>query len=265
MINVDTNAPPTAATHSAVVIGMDDEADYRTISVLALVSLVLGLTAPLCLMAPLLFALPIAGVALALLAIRRIAVSDGALIGRAAAMIGLALSIASMTAAYTHTTLVQELLSWQSRAVALEWIALLQAGKTEQAFEQTVASKQGPPPPAPAGAPEATAQPQVPPIDTFRQDPVVQFLLDHAQGASVRYVRDEAFDPGVRGDASIQQQFVIGAPKATAGGGTTSIQLIMKRSRGYNGARAQWLVSAYKSDDVASHPSEHDHSAAHNH
>ena len=45
---------------------LDDEPSYRTISVLALVSLMFGLAAPLCLMAPLLFVIPIAGVALAL-------------------------------------------------------------------------------------------------------------------------------------------------------------------------------------------------------
>ncbi len=262
---MEPSAHTTAATHSAVVIGMDDEAGYRTVSSLALVSLVFGLAAPLCLMAPLLFAFPIAGAVLALLAIRRITVSDGALIGRAAAMIGLALSIASMTAAFTHTTLAQELLSRQARATALEWIALLQAGEVEPAFEQTVASKQGSPPPPPAGAPEAAAEPQVPPMDTFRADPIVHFLLAHAQGAPVRYVQDEAFDPGVRGDASVQQQFEIGASEESAGASTTSIQLIMKRSPGYNGSRSQWLVSAYKSDDISPHPPEHDHSVPHDH
>lgn len=261
---MEPSAHTTAANHSAVVIGMDDEAGYRTISILALVSLVLGLTAPLCLMAPLLFALPIAGTIVALLAIRRIAASDGALIGRAAAVIGLALSIASMTAALTHTALAQELLSRQARATALEWIAFLQAGDAEQAFEQTVASKQGSPPPL-ADSPEAAAETQVPPIDTFRADPVVHFLLAHAKGSPVRYVQDEVFEPGVRGEAIIQQRFEIGASAASAEAPTTSVQLIMKRSRGYNGAASKWLVSAYKSDEVLSHPLEHDPSTAHSH
>jgi hypothetical protein len=247
---VESIAHTSAASPPAVVIGADDDAAYRTVSILSIVSLVLGLTAPLALIAPLLFALPIAGAVVAVLAIRRIAVSDGALVGRTAAVIGLALSIASVSAAFTRTALIQELLSRQARAAAFEWFTLLQAGDAERAFQMTTASRQSPPPKDPADPHDAGSEPETPPLETFRVDPVVHFLLDHAQGTPVEYVRDSAFDPGSGGNVRIQQLFTVGATADSGRGSATSVEIVLQRVRGINGAPSQWLVSAYKSDDV---------------
>src|SRR5262245_45308902 len=74
--------------------------DYRTLSVLALVSLVIGLASPLAFAAPLALAIPIIGIAVALVALHRISRSEGLLAGRWAAITGLALSVASIVAVY---------------------------------------------------------------------------------------------------------------------------------------------------------------------
>ncbi len=136
---------------STVVIGAksDEDAAYRTVSILALVSLALGLVSPLAFFAPLLMVLPITGAILGLLAVRRIATSDGALIGRTAALAGLVLSVASITAASTRTQLTQYLLSRQARATAVEWFTLLQHGNVEQAFQLMTSSRQRPAQPHP--------------------------------------------------------------------------------------------------------------------
>ena len=225
---------------------------------MSIVSLVLGLAAPLALIAPLLFAFPIAGAVVAVLAIRRIAASDGAMVGRMAAVIGLALSIASVSAAFTRTALTQELLSRQARATAFEWFKLLQAGDAERAFLMTTASRQSPPPKDPADPRAASSEPETPPVEKFRVDPVVHFLLDHAQGMPVEYVRDTAFDPASSGGERIQQLFIVGAPADSGHGSATSVEIVLQRVRGFRGAPSQWLVSAHQSDDVTADPDQHD-------
>ncbi len=251
-------SPSPSPSPSAVVIGADEDAPYRTVSVLSIVSLVLGLAAPLAMIAPLLFALPIAGAVVAVLAIRRIAASDGLMVGRMAAVIGLALSIASVSAAVTRTALTQELLSRQARAAAFEWFKLLQAGDAERAFLMTLASRQSPPPQDPSDLHDAVSEPETPPLEKFRVEPVVHFLLDHAQGMPVEYVRDSAFDPASNGGERIQQLFVVGAPAAAGDASTTSVEIVLQQVRGYKGAPSQWLVSAYQSDDVTAEPDQHD-------
>lgn len=239
----------TSATDSvsapAVVVGSEEEAGYRTISVLAIVSLVLGIASPLSLIAPLLFAIPICGAALAFLAMRRIAASDGALIGRAAAAIGLALSIASVTAAYSRTTLTQELLSRQARVEALEWCRLLQLGSIEGALQLTSSSIQHPPPPLP----DAPADESPSPLETFRTDPVVKLLLGPGHGETVKYVQDTAFDPGTGGSARIQQQFTVSAAADAGQTSPTTIEIVMQRTGPYGHNPPQWQVSAYRIDD----------------
>ena len=97
----------TTSTPSAVVIGADEDAAYRTLSILSVVSLILGVAAPLAFFAPLLLVIPLAGIATALLAIRHIALSEGALMGRAAALVGLVLSVGCISAAFTRTALTE--------------------------------------------------------------------------------------------------------------------------------------------------------------
>jgi hypothetical protein len=179
-------------------------------------------------------------------------------------LIGLALAIASVTAAFTRTTLSAELLSRQARAAAVDWFSHLQAGEAVKAFELTVTSRQAPPPKAPPGAPEGAAEPQVPPIDTFRADPVVHFLLDHAKGAEVSYDRDMVVDL-TPASPRIQQLYSVDVPTSAGTEPETEIELIMQRVRGYSGAPSQWLVSAYKSDALPLDADGHDHSAPHVH
>jgi hypothetical protein len=230
---------------------------------MALVSLLLGITAPLCVMAPLLFVLPIAGIVLALLALRNIATSDGTLIGRTAALIGLALSIASICMTVARAKVSEEMLSQQARATAIEWIELLQAGKTDEAFEMTSARRKGPPPPSPLNieSPQAVRKP----IDEFRQNPVVHFLEQHAKDADVRYVGDVAFDPGFRGAAMIGQEYDVAASQEPNDKSPTRIQLALERIRGTAGTPWQWLLSNYQSDVLKPHVHEGAGEEAHAH
>ena len=256
MLAVQTSIQNTESPHS-VGFAPDDEAPYRTISVLSIVGLILGIAAPVAFLAPLLYAIPIVGIAITLLAIRRISLSEDSLIGRKAAVIGLVLSVASISAVFARTALFQELLSRQARVVALDWIGDLQSGDAETAFMLTSASRRS----APSGAdgPPDTVS-KLSPLDTFRADPVVHFLLDHAKGAPVTFVKDTAFDPATAGNERIQQLFRVGVPAEIGDAATTTLQVMLQRNGGADGASAPWLVAAYSSDDIESNPAEHDHS-----
>jgi hypothetical protein len=259
---VETRIHSSVESHPAV-IGLDEESNYRTPSVLAIVSLILGLAAPLALFAPLVLLIPIAGALLALMAIRQINASDGALFGRAAASIGLALSIAAIVAVFTRSALTEQLLSRQARATASQWFDFLQAGDLQKAFDLTVASRQAPPK-APPGSEQKETEPQVSPLEMFGADPVVHFLVDHAQGKPVSYVRDEVVDPAAISNARVQQLYEVAVPAESSNSTTTSIELILQRARSYSGGPDEWLVAAYTSHDLQSDPA-HDPHAGHTH
>lgn len=255
---MQSTVPTSDTPPSTLAIGaeIDDDAAYRTISILALVSLGLGLISPLVFFAPLLLVLPIAGAVLGLLAVRRIATSDSALIGRAAALVGIALSVASISAAITRGELSQYLLSRQARATALEWFALLQQGDAEQAFQLMSTSRQRPsiaPPDAPAEQPAAS------PLDEFRAGPVVHFMLDHAKTAAVRYDHEVASELFPTGEARVQQQYSVGVPPPNGDGTSSTVDLVLQRSRGPAGGPFEWQISSATSNDIHVEPHDRDH------
>jgi len=242
---VEANATTSVAGPALGEVRVNEEVGYRSLSVLSIIGLILGLAAPLCLIAPLLLAIPIAGVAVALLAIRRVAASDGALIGRRAAVVALGLCVASMCASVSRSTLTRELLSRQSRQAALQWFALLEAGNAEEAFDMTIASTLPPRGPNP-GDPEAAEETSQSPLEKFRQQPVVHFLLDQAAGAKIRYIEDLAYESGVRGAAQIEQQFAVDLAEQSGGISQATVQMKMRRTP-TNGSW-RWLVADSQSD-----------------
>jgi hypothetical protein len=259
---VETSTSSTVDSRSVGVVGLDEDSTYHSPSVLAIVSLCLGIISPVALFAPLLLALAIAGILIGLLALRQISTSDGALIGRSAALWGVGLSIVAIAAVFTRSAVNEQLLTRQAKAAAEEWFALLQSGESEQAFELTTASRQGPPK-VPPGAPEPETPP-VSPLDTFRADPVVHFLLEHADGKPVKFVRTEIVDPADVTNARIQQLYEVDVPAEVGSRQSTTIEVILQRVRGYGANPAQWLVAAHRSDELPP-PEEHDHHAGHAH
>jgi hypothetical protein len=114
-----------------------DSADtaYHSVSALAIVSLVIGLLSPLAFVHPLLWALPIAGIALAWAAIARIDRSEGALIGRRAAIVGLAVSLFCGLGAVTQATSRRLWLAYRAERVAERFLELLREGKKYEAHQ----------------------------------------------------------------------------------------------------------------------------------
>lgn len=250
----------TSTAGPAIVVGDEDEPAYRTLNVLALVSLVFGLLAPLCLIAPLLLAIPLFGAALAIIALRQIAVSEGAMVGRAAALLGLALCVGSVGAWVGRSFTVHRLLSYQAREMGSEFFSRLQSSDVEGAFRMTQASLRSLTPPADGTAPE---NPSKTAFDDFRAGPVVALLLAHGDHAEVRYDRDIAPGAGTPDRYRLKQQYVV--TDQAHGDDPIAVTLVMQRA--LLDGQTRWIVSSIESDDLPATESAtggHDH-AGHPH
>ena len=233
-----------------VIAGDEEETNYRTISGLAIASLLLGLAAPLCLVAPLLFAIPLLGFVLALAAVARIARSDGQMVGRGAALVGMALCVASVCGAIAQSTVTEQMLSRQAREMALEWVALLQAGGGQQAFELTLAHAQGPPPKPPVNMPNHVEEAGESPLDHFLHDPVVAYLMGDGRTAQIRFDRDLASGSESTGVYRIAQQYSVVNAQAPADQPAPTIRMTLQRTRSNRLVPARWLISTHEGEHL---------------
>jgi hypothetical protein len=108
---------------------------YHSVSALAIMALVVGLLSPLAFAHELWWALPLAGVALSLVAIVRIDRSEGMLIGRWAAVLGLAISLFCGAAAITQATTRRLWLAYRAEQMAERFVELLREGKPREAHQ----------------------------------------------------------------------------------------------------------------------------------
>jgi hypothetical protein len=153
---------------------------YHAPSALAVASLIVGLASPIYLFGPLLVVLPLFGVAISILALRSIATSDGALIGRALAIAGLFLSVTSIAAVVSYSMITRQLRTAQAAAVGKEWISFVLAGDTASAFQLSY----GYPPPDP-DQPQDFG-PEGDPYQRFLEHPSVRPLVSLGVNVEVR-------------------------------------------------------------------------------
>jgi len=113
----------------------DQVVDYRPLSVLAVVALVLGVISLAALLSLSLVILPLAGVLLSLLALARIRWLDTELLGRVPAMIGLALSLFSLSASSADAWFTRQRVVDQAERYAQRWFAALVRGDMELAMQ----------------------------------------------------------------------------------------------------------------------------------
>jgi hypothetical protein len=108
---------------------------YRSISWLAVTSLVLGAASCTVLFSPLLCWLPILAVALGVVAQRSIRQQQPRLAGRAAALCGVALALFFGTWGLSQATLRRAIICRQARNYAQQWLELVQAGRLLEAHQ----------------------------------------------------------------------------------------------------------------------------------
>jgi hypothetical protein len=243
-----------AITEEQASRASEDLADYRALSIPAVVSLVLGLAAPLGLFAPLLLGVAFLGAMVALVALRRIAASDGMMTGRGVALVGLALCVASAGAVVSRAVLTKHLLARQANQLATQWFELLQAGSPEQAFELTVDSVSPPRPRTEhdhdhqhhAHGPGEEAHEHAPsPLEQFLDDPFVGRLMRAGPGAVVRLDGDLAYAIDQNAKGTLEQRFRV----SSAGDPSTFfVRLTLQRAFDRDTGQLRWRVLKFEGE-----------------
>ena len=144
-----TAAPTKSQPHIA-----DEKplAEYRSIAPLAVIAVGLGIASALILTSPLLAPVPVAGIVVAIAALRSIRASAEQLAGRPAAIVGLCLSVFFLGLGLTRHVARQGVLEQKAIQMADVFIRLLQEGKTREAHQFRLA------PSVRITAPEAIAE-----------------------------------------------------------------------------------------------------------
>jgi len=171
---------------------MDDlvVTEYRRVSVLAVLALLLGLAASGALIGGVLFALPVLGLGVGLLAIAKIESGDGSVSGLRLAQWGIFFSVLFGAAAVVHPLLFQEIVDEQSRSFGRNWLEILTAGDTEQALKRVNTRAKGQLVPKDArGKPTPTESIEVAILEAFQKTEIVQKLREAGKRARIRYER----------------------------------------------------------------------------
>ncbi len=219
-------------------------ADYRSVSIAAVLSLVFGLLAWMAMISPLLWIVPAAGVALAAWALWSIGASDGALIGRNVALAGLALSLLFGTAAPAAAWSESWWLRREARPVAEHWLALLRDDQPHQAHQLTLPPAQREASPGDVWNYYRNSDEAREGLQHFVQEPVVRTLLALGQKAKFRYW-------GTRGHAQegdvqhVSQYYAVTYPK-DGQPVTFFLELALQRTLDPLSGQAQWRISGYE-------------------
>jgi hypothetical protein len=249
-------ATGTSRTVSAPVFHGDDPeqtTEYRTLSVLAIISLIMGIAAPLAIAAPFLLAIPLFGIAVSLVALRRIDVSGGVLAGRWAAIIGLALCVASAILPISHDLIQRTIRVNQAETIGRDWVAMLTAGKSKEAFHLTSEANR------PVSAEEsAAAAPKASPYDKFIDQPVIKALLAAGAGADIRIRETVDYQATTYRSIVVRQLYSV-TPAASAGSSSRPIQFVLTVQRATlpRESMSRWMITRYDfSNAVADSPAQ---------
>jgi hypothetical protein len=242
-----TSTSPAAS--SPVFHGDDPEqiTDYRSLSVLAIISLVIGLIAPLAIAAPFLLVVPFVGIAVSLLALRRIAVSEGVLAGRWAATAGLVLSVASAVLPISHDLVQRMIRVHQAEEFGRSWVAMVTAGNLEQAFHLTVDASRGTPPAEPGAPPKPN------PYQAFLDQPIIKSLQAAGADADIR-VRDTLeYQAATYRNITVRQLYAVTPASATPAVGSQPIEFVLsiQRSTLPRDSMSRWMVTRLDQPNTA--------------
>jgi hypothetical protein len=227
--------------------GLSDPQDaevtqYRAVSGWAAGGLVLGLLSPLALAFPLLWIVPVAGIALSALALKRIADAAPALIGRKAAVAGLLLSVLSGAMAPADWFTYRHLIDREARQFAEQWFAFLRQGEPQYADQLSVNPALRVPLDPEVWKHYALGTEERTRLERFVQQPEIRSLLHLGRNARARYYDTE--DLGWEDSDEVVRQ--VWAVTSQEGGQkkTFFVRLVMKRYH-LPENRAGWQVSEF--------------------
>jgi hypothetical protein len=185
-----------------------DMGQYQAVSGLAVAGLLVGLASPAALGHPLLWTVPLVAMVICALALRRIAREAPALIGRKAALTGLALAVLFLAAAPLQGYTYGRLLDWEGRRFAAQWFELVRQNQREKSFELTRQAESRLPLDEDLPSRYPPDSDPLSELNGYLQQPSVQALLALGDKAQVRYYDTERSTRSNRGDV-IKQVYAV--------------------------------------------------------
>lgn len=249
-METDTRTTVAPAFHSDDV---ENVAAYRSLSVLSILSLIVGLLSWLCLFFPLFLGLAGFGVILSLLALRRIDASEGQLAGRWAAMAGLVLCVTFAAAAFARGAVTRYLRTSHAESATREFLDLVTANDTELAFKKTLQGNQAPPPPAP-GEPAPTTTP----YETFLNDPLIKKLVAAGKDAEIQYDGTLEYTAQSGNSFYLRQRYSVTPQSDSPNAGEAEpidVAITIQRSRLRGDSNPRWLIIRFEKADAAANDS----------
>ncbi len=217
-----------------------DAAQYRAVSGLAIVGLLAGLLSLLALVAPVLWAVAFVALIVNLKAIQRIAANAPALLGRKAALAGLAFSVIALCAAPADWIVYRRLVRQEARQFADLWFDYLRADQPHRAHQLTVGPTSRDPFDDKLWESYRDEQARSM-LQQFIVKPEVRTLLALGDKATVRYYATES--QWAEGDRDrVYQTFAVTYPDSD-GLKTFFIGLLLEREIDAPTGHAYWQIS----------------------
>jgi hypothetical protein len=225
-------------------------AQYRPLCALAVVAMLVGLLSVLAIFAPMFWFLPVLGIVLSAVSLRRIAASEPPLVGRGAALAGLGLSLAFAVAAPTDLLYYRWNLRQEARQFGILFFDYLAEGKPElacQLFESPAARQPLDDKVWNAYAEGSDGRTMLEGIVGQR---AIHALLLLRTGARVRYYDTDAQSTANDRDCVVQSFAVTFDSKGEQQ--TFFVRLSMERSQMEGQRRAFWRVKAAEDEPPVS-------------
>ena len=230
------------------------DGEYRSLSSLAVVALVLGLCSFAALAGPLLAPIPVAGIGAAVAALVKIRRSAEALTGAGLARCGLLLSCALLVAVPVRDFVRNRMIGGQVDAAAARWTELLTGGDfpaaremlSGQAIHSLLPPQKGPGDTQPtADAVTRTV------IDGLKVDPLTKLLA--SRGPATLVAEGPASEPLFEGPVTtVTRSYQLagggnsGAAGAASSNSSAKLQMSFRRAVGVPAIGSQWFIDRWQ-------------------
>ncbi len=215
-------------------------AQYRPLCALAVVAVLIGVLSVAAIFSPMFWFLPVAGIVLAAVSLRRIAASEPPLLGRGAALAGLGLSLAFAVAAPTDFLYYRWDLRQEARQYGQLFFHYLADDKPELAFQFYELPGYRHPLDDSIWGVYAEGSEQRANLEGFVKQPAIHALLLLGRGADVRYYDTNAQSTLNGHDVAIQSFAVTFDAKGERQ--TFFVRLFMERSLIEGRHRGFWQI-----------------------
>ncbi len=218
----------------------DDVVEYRPLCGLAIAGLALGLVAPLAFLHPALWVFPAGGLFISGLALWRIIRGPVPLVGRTAALVGLALSAVSAAGAPSELLTYRWIISREARQFAAAWFQMLAANEPQKAFLLTLFPEDRVPFDSDIWSAYLKSSTMREEMESFLIRPEVRALLALGPRADARYYETERYTTERDGHL-IEQTYAV-SYEQDGRKKTFFISLLLRRLRFQKTGQARWQL-----------------------